>query len=54
LLSVDPQNYRDAPTEAIRRVLQNVEGRDIPVGEKLKASSIGKYFSFGTDDRKQY
>ncbi|KKA16213.1 5-oxoprolinase (ATP-hydrolyzing) [Rasamsonia emersonii CBS 393.64] len=40
LLSVDPQNYRDAPTEAIRRVLQIVEGREIPVGEKLDASAI--------------
>ncbi|KAH8680784.1 Hydantoinase B/oxoprolinase-domain-containing protein [Xylariales sp. PMI_506] len=40
LLSVDPQNYRDAPTEAIRRVLQVVEGREIPPDEKLKASAI--------------
>ncbi|OJJ43594.1 hypothetical protein ASPZODRAFT_19316 [Penicilliopsis zonata CBS 506.65] len=41
LLSVDPQNYRDAPTEAIRRVLEIVEGRCIPKDELLDASSIG-------------
>ncbi|KAH8693568.1 Hydantoinase B/oxoprolinase-domain-containing protein [Talaromyces proteolyticus] len=40
LLSVDPQNYRDAPTEAIRRVLQVTEGRQIPSDEKLDASTI--------------
>lgn len=27
LLSHDPQNYRDAPTEGIRRILQQVRGR---------------------------
>lgn len=43
LLSVDPQNYHDAPTEAIRRVLQAVQGRDIPPGEKLDASAVGMY-----------
>ena len=42
LLSVDPQNYRDAPTEAVRRVLELVEGRDIPRGEKLNAAAIGE------------
>ena len=41
LLSVDPANYPDAPTEAIRRVLEIVEGRSIPVGEKLDGSCIG-------------
>lgn len=40
LLSVDPSNYADAPTEAIRRVLEIVEGRSIPVGEKLDGSCI--------------
>lgn len=40
LLSEDPANYRDAPTEAIRRVLEIVEGRSIPVGEKLDGSRI--------------
>lgn len=40
LLSEDPANYRDAPTEAIRRVLETVEGKSIPVGEKLDGSRI--------------
>lgn len=42
LLSEDPSNYRDAPTEAIRRVLEIAERRSIPVGEKLDGSSIGE------------
>lgn len=41
LLSVDPANYRDAPTEAIRRVLEQVEGKSIPVGHKLDGTRIG-------------
>ncbi|KAM0426116.1 hypothetical protein ACHAPT_008747 [Fusarium lateritium] len=40
LLSEDPANYPDAPTEAIRRILERFEGRVIPVGEKLDASRI--------------
>ncbi|KAF9878263.1 hydantoinase B/oxoprolinase [Colletotrichum karsti] len=40
LLSEDPANYPDAPTEAIRRVLEAVEGKPIPVGEKLDGSRI--------------
>lgn len=40
LLSEDPANYRDAPTEAIRRVLEMAEGRSIPVGQKLDASRV--------------
>lgn len=42
LLSEDPANYRDAPTEAIRRVLEIVEGKVIPIGEKLDGTRIGK------------
>jgi 5-oxoprolinase (ATP-hydrolysing) len=42
LLSEDPSNYADAPTEAIRRVLEIVEGRKIPVGERLSGDRIGK------------
>ncbi|KUI56006.1 hypothetical protein VP1G_03355 [Cytospora mali] len=38
LLSEDPANYRDAPTEAIRRVLVAAEGGDIPPGQRLDAS----------------
>jgi len=45
LLSEDPSNYPDAPTEAIRRVLEVVEGRVIPVGEKLDGSRIGVFSS---------
>ncbi|KAF7557575.1 hypothetical protein G7Z17_g605 [Cylindrodendrum hubeiense] len=40
LLSEDPANYPDAPTEAIRRVLEIVENKAIPVGEKLDGSRI--------------
>ncbi|KAH7114005.1 Hydantoinase B/oxoprolinase-domain-containing protein [Dactylonectria estremocensis] len=40
LLSEDPSKYQDAPTEAIRRVLEIVEGTSIPIGAKLDGSSI--------------
>ncbi|ORY81529.1 5-oxoprolinase [Protomyces lactucae-debilis] len=40
LLSVDPENYDDAPTEGIRRVLEIVEGRKIPRGEKIDLSRV--------------
>ncbi|KAL2210539.1 hypothetical protein CC79DRAFT_1355222 [Sarocladium strictum] len=40
LLSEDPANYPDAPTESIRRILEHVSGLRIPVGEKLDASRI--------------
>ncbi|KAH7068509.1 Hydantoinase B/oxoprolinase-domain-containing protein [Paraphoma chrysanthemicola] len=40
LLSVDPRNYQDAPTEAVRRALELVEGRAIPRSEKLNASRV--------------
>lgn len=43
LLSEDPANYPDAPTEAIRRVLEFVEGKPIPIGQKLDGSRIGAY-----------
>lgn len=42
LLSEDPNNYADAPGEAIRRVLEIAEGRSIPRGSKLNASRVGK------------
>lgn len=35
LLSEDPANYRDAPTEAIRRVLQEEKGLTIPKGTTI-------------------
>ncbi|WFD36349.1 5-oxoprolinase (ATP-hydrolyzing) [Malassezia cuniculi] len=40
LLSRDPANYRDAPTEGIRRILSIASGRDIPRSEKIETSSI--------------
>ncbi|RFU30411.1 hypothetical protein B7463_g5922, partial [Scytalidium lignicola] len=39
LLSVDPQNYADAPTEGIRRVLEIATGKSIPRGEEIDISS---------------
>ncbi|KAG8407506.1 hypothetical protein J3459_010360 [Metarhizium acridum] len=35
LLSVDPANYQDAPTEGIRRTLELVTGQKLPRGEPL-------------------
>lgn len=40
LLSVDPQNYDDAPLEGIRRLLEKFTGKDIPRGEPLDTSKI--------------
>ena len=40
LLSEDPQNYPDAPTEAIRRALEIIEERKIPTGQKLDGSRV--------------
>lgn len=40
LLSVDPQNYEDAPLEGIRRLLSKFEGRQVPRGEPLDTSKI--------------
>ena len=40
LLSVDPQNYEDAPLEGIRRLLARFTGKNIPRGEALDTSKI--------------
>lgn len=40
LLSVDPLNYPDAPTEGIRRVLEYAHGTKIAKGTKLHIGSI--------------
>lgn len=40
LLSVDPLNYNDAPTEGIRRVLEIAHHTTIPKGQKLEIGSI--------------
>lgn len=43
LLSRDPNNYRDAPTEGIRRILEMASGRSIPRSEKISTQDIGTY-----------
>ncbi|KAL4941187.1 hypothetical protein BDV06DRAFT_223341 [Aspergillus oleicola] len=40
LLSVDPANYADAPTEGIRRVLSLYRGQEIPRGVPLPKSDL--------------
>jgi len=41
LLSVDPNNYSDAPTEGIRRILEQVTGIPHPRNKPLDTSQIG-------------
>ncbi|XP_030631062.1 5-oxoprolinase [Chanos chanos] len=41
LLSHDPQNYKDAPTEGIRRVLEEETGRSFPRDQPMDTSLIG-------------
>ncbi|CAK7201348.1 hypothetical protein SEUCBS139899_004052 [Sporothrix eucalyptigena] len=40
LLSVDPQNYPDAPTEGIRRVLELALGQTVPRGQPIDVSAV--------------
>lgn len=40
LLTNDPSNYADAPTEGIRRILEKATGKQIPRGERIDASFI--------------
>ncbi|OJD28827.1 5-oxoprolinase (atp-hydrolyzing) [Diplodia corticola] len=40
LLSVDPASYPDAPTEGIRRVLEQLSGQPIPKGQPIDGSLI--------------
>jgi hypothetical protein len=42
LLSVDPSNYKDAPVEAVRRVLEKATGRPYPKHERIPVDEIGK------------
>lgn len=47
LLSVDPHNYDDAPTEGIRRVLSLIRGEEIPRGTPLPKEDI-EFVRMGT------
>ena len=40
LLSVDPANYKDAPTEGIRRVLELATGESLPRGQLLNLENV--------------
>ncbi|TXT05093.1 hypothetical protein VHUM_03913 [Vanrija humicola] len=40
LLSQDPGNYTDAPTEGVRRVLERVLGKELPRGEPLPVNHL--------------
>lgn len=40
LLSVDPQNYPDAPTEGIRRVLERALDKPVPRGQPIDVSAV--------------
>lgn len=42
ILSVDPRNYSDAPTEAIRLVLERFYGKAIPRGAELDLKDVGE------------
>jgi len=42
LLSVDPANYDDAPTEGIRRILELATGEKLSRGVPIDTSQIGK------------
>lgn len=43
-VSQDPINYKDAPTEGIRRVLEIVTQESIPRGGKLNTDKIGRSY----------
>ena len=47
LLSVDPRNYKDAPTEGIRRILESVTGKKYPQNEKINTANI-EWIRMGT------
>ena len=42
LLSEDPSNYKDAPTEGIRRIVELATGNKHPRSEPVPTQSIGK------------
>jgi hypothetical protein len=45
LVSQDPENYRDAPTEGIRRILEMITGTTLARGEVLRTDKIGAIYS---------
>ncbi|KAI6238728.1 hypothetical protein M3Y99_00654500 [Aphelenchoides fujianensis] len=47
LLSEDTNNYRDAPTEAIRRILNEHTGKEVKRGEKIPTGDIS-FIRMGT------
>ncbi|PLB43363.1 hypothetical protein P170DRAFT_459786 [Aspergillus steynii IBT 23096] len=47
LLSVDPSNYDDAPTEGIRRILSHFYGKELPRGSPLPKTDI-EFIRMGT------
>ncbi|GAA5897741.1 hypothetical protein JCM5296_000868 [Sporobolomyces johnsonii] len=47
LLSVDPANYADAPTEGIRRILEWFTGDSLPRGEEIETARI-EWIRMGT------
>jgi 5-oxoprolinase (ATP-hydrolysing) len=47
LLSVDPQNYEDAPVEGIRRILEKFTGHAIPRNSKIPTKNI-EWIRMGT------
>ena len=49
LLSVDPGNYDDAPSEGIRRILELVTGESHPRGEPLDVAKIGEAITLMSD-----
>lgn len=42
LLSEDPSNYKDAPTEGIRRIVELATGEKIPRSQPVPTRYIGK------------
>lgn len=47
LLSVDPDNYKDAPREGIRRILEQETGKKMPIHEPIDESYI-EWIRMGT------
>lgn len=43
LLSQDPANYPDAPIEGIRRILEQITGKNLPRNQKLDTSEFSSF-----------